>query len=77
MAVDFHGRLTLASARRIAPLLEPLRPFFIEEPVVLENSHLIAQLAQAISILIATGSGWHNRQDFLPVFQAGIAVAPT
>jgi galactonate dehydratase len=75
VAVDFHGRLTLANARRIAPLLEPLRPFFIEEPVVPENSHLIGQIAQATSVPIATGERLYSRQDFLPVFQAGIAVA--
>lgn len=75
VAVDFHGRFTLANARRIAPLLEPLRPFFIEEPVVPENSHLIGQLAQATSVPIATGERLYTRQDFLPVFEAGIAVA--
>jgi len=52
-----------------------LRPFFIEEPVVPENSHLIGQLASATSIPIATGERLYNRQDFLPVLQAGIAVA--
>jgi galactonate dehydratase len=75
VAVDFHGRLTLANARRIAPLLEPLSPFFIEEPVVPENSHLIGQLAQSTSIPIATGERLFSRQDFLPVLQSGIAVA--
>lgn len=75
VAVDFHGRLTLANARRIAPMLEPLRPFFIEEPVVPENSHLIGQLAQSTSIPIATGERLYSRQDFLPVLTAGIAVA--
>ncbi len=75
VAVDFHGRFTLANARRIAPLLEPLRPFFIEEPVVPENSHLIGQLTKATSIPIATGERLYTRQDFRPVFEAGIAVA--
>jgi galactonate dehydratase len=75
VAVDFHGRFTLANARRIAPLLEPLRPFFIEEPVAPENSHLIGQLAQSTSIPIATGERLYSRQDFLPVLRAGIAVA--
>jgi len=75
VAVDFHGRLTLANARRVAPLLEPLRPFFIEEPVVPESSHLIGQLAQSTSIPIATGERLYSRQDFLPVLTAGIAVA--
>ena len=75
VAVDFHGRFTLANARKIAPLLEPLRPFFIEEPVVPENSHLIGQLVHSTSIPVATGERLYNRQEFLPVLQAGIAVA--
>ncbi|MGO4690866.1 galactonate dehydratase [Glaciibacter sp. 2TAF33] len=75
VAVDFHGRFTLATSRRIAPLLEPLRPFFIEEPVVPENSHLIGDLTRSTSVPIATGERLYNRQDFLPVLQAGIAVA--
>ncbi len=75
VAVDFHGRFTLAGARRIAPLLEPLHPFFIEEPVVPENSHLIERLARSTSIPIATGERLFSRQDFLPVLEAGIAVA--
>jgi galactonate dehydratase len=75
VAVDFHGRFTLANARRIAPLLEPFRPFFLEEPVVPENSHLIAQLVQGTSVPIATGERLYSRQEFLPVLQAGIAIA--
>ncbi len=75
VAVDFHGRFTLANARRVAPLLEPLRPFFLEEPVVPENSHLISQLTAATSIPVATGERLYSRQEFLPVLQAGIAVA--
>lgn len=75
IAVDFHGRFTLANSRRVAPLLEPLRPFFLEEPVVPENSHIIGQLVAATSTPIATGERLYNRQEFLPVLQAGIAVA--
>ena len=29
VAVDFHGRFSLATAKRVAPLLEPYRPFFL------------------------------------------------
>jgi galactonate dehydratase len=75
VAVDFHGRFTLADARRVAPLLEPLHPFFLEEPVVPENSHLIGRLAQSTSIPVATGERLFSRQEFLPVFNAGIAIA--
>ncbi|WP_443110909.1 galactonate dehydratase [Arthrobacter sp. CAL618] len=75
VAVDFHGRFTLANTRRVAPLLEPLHPFFLEEPTVPENSHLIGGLTSSTSIPIATGERLYNRQEFLPVLQAGIAVA--
>ncbi len=75
VAVDFHGRFTLANARRVAPLLEEFHPFFLEEPVVPENSHLIGDFARSTTIPVATGERLYNRQDFLPVLQAGIAVA--
>ncbi|WP_426181671.1 galactonate dehydratase [Microbacterium sp. TWP3-1-2b2] len=75
VAVDLHGRFTLATARRLAPMLEPLHPFFIEEPVVPENSHVIERMVDATSIPIATGERLYSRQEFLPVLQAGIAIA--
>ncbi|HEX6498152.1 MAG TPA: galactonate dehydratase [Micromonosporaceae bacterium] len=75
VAVDFHGRFTLATARRVAPLLEPYRPFFLEEPVVPENSHLIGAFVQSTTTPVSTGERLYSRQEFLPVLQAGIAVA--
>jgi galactonate dehydratase len=75
VAVDFHGRFTLATARRVASLLDELHPFFLEEPVVPENSHLIGRLTESTTIPVATGERLYSRQEFLPVLQAGIAVA--
>jgi galactonate dehydratase len=75
VAVDFHGRFTLANARRVAPLLEPYRPFFLEEPVVPENSHLIGEFVRSTTTPVSTGERLYSRQEFLPVLQAGIAVA--
>jgi galactonate dehydratase len=75
VAVDLHGRSTLATARRLAALLEPLHPFFLEEPVVPENSHLLGELVRSTTIPVATGERLYSRQEFLPVLQAGIAVA--
>lgn len=75
VAVDFHGRFTLATARRAASLLADLHPFFLEEPVVPENSHLIGRMVESTTIPIATGERLYSRQEFLPVLQAGIAVA--
>jgi galactonate dehydratase len=75
VAVDFHGRFSLALAKRVAPLLEPYRPFFLEEPVVPENSHLIGEFVRSTTTPVSTGERLYSRQEFLPVLQAGIAVA--
>lgn len=75
VAVDLHGRFTLATARRLTRLIEDLHPFFIEEPVVPENSHMIGRLVDATTIPVATGERLYSRQEFLPVLDAGIAIA--
>ena len=75
VAIDFHGRFTLANARRVTPLLEPYRPLFLEEPVLPENSHLIGDFVRSTTTPVATGERLYSRQEFLPVLEAGIAVA--
>jgi len=75
VAVDFHGRLTLPMARRVLPLLEPLHPLFVEEPVTPELTGQLARVVDATSIPIATGERLYNRWDFKPALDAGIAVA--
>lgn len=74
VAVDLHGRFTIASARRLAPLLEPLHPFFLEEPVVPENTHMIERIVDATTIPIATGERLYSRQEFIAPLQAGVAI---
>jgi galactonate dehydratase len=75
LAIDFHGRFTLANAKRLARLLEPSSPLFIEEPVVPEKSHLIREVVDATTVPIATGERLYSRAEFLGVLQAGISVA--
>lgn len=74
-ALDFHGRFSTAMARRVVAELEPLRPLFIEEPVLPEYSHRLRDVVDATVIPIATGERLFSRTDFLPVLAAGIAVA--
>lgn len=75
VAVDFHGRLTAASARRVLTELAPLHPLFVEEPVVPDHDHLLPGLVAASPVPLATGERLYSRTDFLPVLTAGIAVA--
>ncbi|WP_371400548.1 galactonate dehydratase [Kribbella sp. NBC_00662] len=75
LAVDFHGRYSPAMARRALPLLESLRPMFVEEPLVPELTADISGIAAGTSIPIATGERLYSRWDFRDVLRSGIAVA--
>jgi galactonate dehydratase len=74
VAVDFHGRFTVAAARRMIPLLAPLHPLFVEEPVLPEFGHRLADVVAASPVPVACGERLYSRADFLPVLGAGVAV---
>ncbi|GAA2305894.1 galactonate dehydratase [Streptomyces kunmingensis] len=75
VAVDFHGRTSPALAKQLARALEPLRPMFIEEPLLPELSAQYGDFAAATSIPVATGERLYSRWDFEPVLRSGIALA--
>ena len=75
-ALDFHGRFSTAMARRVLRELEPLRPMFVEEPVLPEfTKNRLADVTRSTVVPIACGERLFNRAEFLPALQAGIAVA--
>ena len=75
VAVDFHGRMSTAMSRRLLPLLEPLSPLFVEEPVRPEFSRDLGALAAHTTVPLATGERLYSRWDFRDVLPTGIAVA--
>jgi galactonate dehydratase len=75
VAVDFHGRLSPATARELCRLLEPLHPMFVEEPVVPELTADLRRICDATTIPIATGERLYSRWDFRDALASGIAVA--
>ena len=75
VAVDFHGRTSPPVARQLCQLLEPLRPMFVEEPIVPELSADLRRICESTSIPIATGERLYSRWDFRDVLRSGIAVA--
>ena len=75
VAIDFHGRVSAPMARRLLPLLEPLQPMFVEEPILPEHASKLSSIVECTSIPIATGERLYSRWDFLPALAAGIAVA--
>ena len=70
VGLDFHGRLHKPMAKQLVRLLEPLRPLFIEEPLVSENIEAVIQLSRLTSLPIALGERLYSRWDFKPFFEA-------
>jgi len=74
VAVDFHGRVSLANARRLLPLLEPYRPLFAEEPLLPDERHQLRHVVSASPVPIAIGERMYSRWDFRSVLDSGVAV---
>ncbi|HSW04390.1 galactonate dehydratase [Aquabacterium sp.] len=69
--IDFHGRVALPMAKVLLRELEPLRPLFVEEPVLAEQYEHYPRLAEATSIPLAAGERMYSRFDFKRVFAGG------
>ena len=74
-ALDFHGRSTPVTSRRLLSLLEHTQPLFVEEPTVpeLAGAHLRGLVAST-SIPLAAGERSYSRWDFRPLLESGLAV---
>jgi len=64
ICVDFHQRTTPTYAIQLARALEPMRPFFIEDPIRAENASELAYLRQHIAAPIATGEQIASKWDW-------------
>ena len=62
--VDLHGRTTPATAVSLARMLEPLRPYFLEEPCQPGDVEALAEVARATPIPIAAGERLSTAQEF-------------
>jgi galactonate dehydratase len=69
--LDFHGRVALPMARPLLNALEPLRPLFVEEPVLAEQAEHYPRLAAATSIPLAAGERMYSRFEFKRVLEGG------
>jgi galactonate dehydratase len=75
LAIDFHGRVSPAMARRLVRLLEAVQPMFVEEPVLPETrGEALASVVAASTVPIAVGERLYSRWDFKAALDAGVAV---
>ncbi len=69
--LDMHGRLTPQMAIQYAKRFEPYTPLFIEEPCQAENPAVMARVANATTIPIATGERLFLRWGFREILETG------
>lgn len=69
LGIDFHGRVHRGMAKSFLRELDPIRPMFIEEPVLSENFEVFPQFAQYTSAPVATGERLFSRWDFKSLFE--------
>jgi L-alanine-DL-glutamate epimerase-like enolase superfamily enzyme len=62
-AIDFHTRYDLPDAVRLADLIEPLRPVFVEDLVRSENPEVYRTLRPMVKVPIAVGEQFGDRWD--------------
>ena len=71
VAVDFHGRVHRAMAKRLVRALEPHGPLFFEEPVLPEHGEALREVARCTSVPIACGERLYTRWGFKDVLTSG------
>jgi galactonate dehydratase len=71
--VEMHGRFTAATAVRVAAMLEPYDPEWIEEPVPPDNADALARVRQHTRIPIATGERAHTIAEIREFIERGLA----
>jgi galactonate dehydratase len=73
ICVEAHGKFNVASAGRIAKMLEPFDVFFLEEPVPPENVDAMSAVQRSTNIPIATGEGLQSHWNYREVLAEGAA----
>lgn len=64
LCLEVHRSMNPAEAKAFAREVEPCRPMFIEDPIPPDNHSVLAELARASAVPIATGERFINIQEF-------------
>ena len=69
ICIDVHTRLDPADAVTLCRQLEPLRPYFVEDPVRSENPAALKKLAGKVHVPIAMGEQYASKWEFRQVVE--------
>lgn len=70
--VDFHTRLDIADAVRLATLIEPLAPYFVEDPIRSENKQQYEMVREKLNVPLAVGEHYGDKWDFHELMEADL-----
>ncbi len=73
IAVDAHGRFSVATAIRLGRLLEPFDLMWFEEPVPPENMDALSMVREKINVPICVGERLCTRHGFRQVLERKLA----
>jgi len=68
--IEMHGRFCAAEAIRIAKMVEPFAPSWLEEPVPPENLKALEKVAAHVDLPLAVGERIHDRIEFRELFES-------
>ena len=71
IAIDFHGRVLNSMAKTLVKQMEPYRPLFYEEPLLLEHLDFLPELARYTTIALATGERLYGRWAYKQLISQG------
>ena len=71
IGIDFHGRVHQGTCKQLLKELEPMKPMFVEEPVLVENIDVFERLHRFTSIPLATGERNYTRWGFKDLLERG------
>lgn len=74
LAVDLHGRFSIAGARQLLNRMAAIEPLFVEEPQPPELQREIGRVCASTTIPIATGERLYDRWEVGDVIDSGIAI---
>jgi galactonate dehydratase len=71
--IEVHRRLAPMHAVRVAHAIEPLHPFWFEEPTPAEDLMATAEVRRKINLPVVVGEALYAKADFRRAFEAGAA----
>ncbi len=69
LAIDLHTRLDPPDALWLCQAFEPHRPYFVEDPLRVENSQSYRQLRARTTVPLAAGEQYSSKWDFRQIIE--------